>query len=36
VDEIACLIDFGVPQDQVLGSLGHLSELREATTDVLT
>jgi len=31
VDEIACLIDFGVPQDQVLGSLKHLGELREAT-----
>lgn len=35
VDEIACLIDFGVPQDQVLGSLGPLGELREATTDLL-
>jgi natural product biosynthesis luciferase-like monooxygenase protein len=35
VDEIACLIDFGVPQDQVLGSLPHLGELREATTEVL-
>lgn len=35
VDEIACLIDFGVPQDQVLASLGHLGELRAATTEVL-
>jgi natural product biosynthesis luciferase-like monooxygenase protein len=35
VDEIACLIDFGVPQDQVLASLGHLGKLRAATTDVL-
>jgi hypothetical protein len=31
VDEIACLIDFGVAQDQVLGSLQHLSELRLRT-----
>lgn len=36
VDEIACLIDFGVPQDRVLCALPHLGELREATTDVLT
>jgi natural product biosynthesis luciferase-like monooxygenase protein len=27
-DEIACLIDFGVPQQQVLGSLRYLDELR--------
>jgi natural product biosynthesis luciferase-like monooxygenase protein len=35
VDEIACLIDFGVPQEKVLGSLGHVGELREATAGVL-
>jgi natural product biosynthesis luciferase-like monooxygenase protein len=28
VDEIACLIDFGVPHDQVLRSLGYIAELR--------
>jgi natural product biosynthesis luciferase-like monooxygenase protein len=28
VDEVACLIDFGVPTDQVLASLPHLDELR--------
>jgi natural product biosynthesis luciferase-like monooxygenase protein len=28
VDEIACLIDFGVPTDTVLESLRHLDELR--------
>lgn len=31
VDEIACLIDFGVAEDRVLGSLPHLAELRERT-----
>jgi natural product biosynthesis luciferase-like monooxygenase protein len=31
VDEIACLIDFGVPRDDVLGSLAHLAELRRRT-----
>jgi hypothetical protein len=31
VDEIACLIDFGVAQDQVLRSLRHLGELRLRT-----
>ncbi|MEV6997450.1 LLM class flavin-dependent oxidoreductase [Streptomyces sp. NPDC093982] len=30
VDEVACLIDFGVPHDEVLKSLHHLAELREA------
>jgi natural product biosynthesis luciferase-like monooxygenase protein len=29
VDEVACLIDFGVPRDDVLGSLRYLAELRE-------
>jgi alkanesulfonate monooxygenase SsuD/methylene tetrahydromethanopterin reductase-like flavin-dependent oxidoreductase (luciferase family) len=29
VDEIACLIDFGVDSDSVLDSLRHLNELRE-------
>ncbi|MGW3690029.1 MupA/Atu3671 family FMN-dependent luciferase-like monooxygenase [Streptomyces sp. NPDC005125] len=28
VDEVACLIDFGVPHDEVLRSLDHLDELR--------
>ena len=28
VDEIACLVDFGVPDDMVLRSLPHLDELR--------
>lgn len=28
VDEIACLIDFGVPADDVLRSLNHLGQLR--------
>jgi natural product biosynthesis luciferase-like monooxygenase protein len=28
VDEVACLIDFGVPADDVLASLPHLDELR--------
>lgn len=28
VDEIACLIDFGVPHDEVLRSLRHVAELR--------
>jgi natural product biosynthesis luciferase-like monooxygenase protein len=28
VDEVACLIDFGVPAEQVLASLTHLDELR--------
>ncbi|WP_433389481.1 MupA/Atu3671 family FMN-dependent luciferase-like monooxygenase [Micromonospora sp. KLBMP9576] len=28
VDELACLIDFGVPTDDVLASLPHLGELR--------
>ncbi|HEY0532513.1 MAG TPA: MupA/Atu3671 family FMN-dependent luciferase-like monooxygenase [Actinoplanes sp.] len=31
VDEIACLIDFGVPHDEVLASLEHLVELRDRT-----
>jgi natural product biosynthesis luciferase-like monooxygenase protein len=29
VDELACLIDFGVDTDSVLASLNHLDELRE-------
>ena len=29
VDELACLIDFGVPDDQVLGSLTRLARLRD-------
>jgi natural product biosynthesis luciferase-like monooxygenase protein len=31
VDEIACLIDFGVPRGEVLGSLPRLAELRRRT-----
>jgi natural product biosynthesis luciferase-like monooxygenase protein len=31
VDEVACLIDFGVPAEQVLASLTHLDELRRRT-----
>ncbi|MFK4082528.1 MupA/Atu3671 family FMN-dependent luciferase-like monooxygenase [Kribbella sp. NPDC020789] len=30
VDELACLIDFGVPREQVLNALKHLNELRLA------
>lgn len=33
VDEIACLIDFGVPTDDVLASLRHLDELRRRHAD---
>lgn len=29
VDEVACLVDFGVEVDAVLGNLQHLNELRE-------
>lgn len=29
VDEIACLLDFGVPTERVLASLGNLNELRQ-------
>jgi natural product biosynthesis luciferase-like monooxygenase protein/non-ribosomal peptide synthase protein (TIGR01720 family) len=28
IDELACLIDFGVPTDEVLGALVHLDEVR--------
>jgi natural product biosynthesis luciferase-like monooxygenase protein len=31
VDEVACLIDFGVPREEVLKSLHHLAELRRRT-----
>jgi natural product biosynthesis luciferase-like monooxygenase protein len=31
VDEVACLIDFGVPREEVLRSLHHLADLRERT-----
>ncbi len=30
VDEVACLIDFGVPADDALAALHHLNQLREA------
>ena len=33
VDEIACLIDFGVPTEQVLESLPHLKQLMDAPSD---
>jgi natural product biosynthesis luciferase-like monooxygenase protein len=33
VDEVACLIDFGVPIDDVLASLPHLDELRRRYAD---
>ncbi|MGI9621309.1 MAG: MupA/Atu3671 family FMN-dependent luciferase-like monooxygenase, partial [Acidimicrobiales bacterium] len=33
VDEIACLIDFGVPGDEVLENLQHLDVVREAFVD---
>jgi hypothetical protein len=29
VDEVACLVDFGVEADAVLGNLEYLNELRE-------
>lgn len=32
VDEIACLIDFGIPVDDVLAGLRHLADLREHVT----
>jgi len=32
VDEIACLIDFGVDSESVLGSLPYLDELRRLST----
>ncbi|GGO96051.1 non-ribosomal peptide synthetase [Wenjunlia tyrosinilytica] len=32
VDEIACLVDFGVAEDEVLASLEHLDELRRITS----
>lgn len=28
VDEVACLIDFGVPHEQVLGALGYLAQVK--------
>jgi natural product biosynthesis luciferase-like monooxygenase protein len=34
VDDIACLIDFGVERDLVLDSLGHLAEVREICAGV--
>lgn len=35
VDEIACLVDFGVPHDEVLHSLRHLAELNRVTAGAL-
>jgi hypothetical protein len=34
VDEIACLIDFGVPREEVLGSLHYIAELRRRTARI--
>jgi natural product biosynthesis luciferase-like monooxygenase protein len=34
VDEVACLIDFGVAREEVLESLHHLAELRRRTASV--
>jgi natural product biosynthesis luciferase-like monooxygenase protein len=31
VDEIACLVDFGIPPDMVIGNLVHLDQLRAAS-----
>ena len=31
VDEVACLVDFGVPEDAALGALPHLREVMEET-----
>lgn len=36
VDEIACLIDFGVPAEQVLAHLPHLNTLRELAQRIPT
>src|SRR5262249_21172029 len=36
VDEIACLIDFGVSADEVLASLPHLDELRRMANPSLS
>src|SRR5438067_780011 len=36
VDEIACLVDFGVPSDVVLANLPHLNELRERANGSIT
>jgi natural product biosynthesis luciferase-like monooxygenase protein len=33
VDEVACLVDYGVPDDEVLRSLRYLAELRHRTGD---
>ena len=33
VDEVACMIDFGVPVEEVLSSLHTLDELRASTQD---
>jgi natural product biosynthesis luciferase-like monooxygenase protein len=35
VDEIACLIDFGVPADEVLRSLKYVVELRDAVDAIM-
>jgi len=35
VDEIACLIDFGLPQQTVLSGLEHLNQLRQLTSTPL-
>ena len=35
VDEVACLMDFGIPTDDVLASLTYLNQLRERSQPVL-
>ncbi|AOX02681.1 hypothetical protein BJP34_27460 [Moorena producens PAL-8-15-08-1] len=34
VDEIACLIDFGIDADSVIGSLDHLNQLRKLANEL--
>jgi amino acid adenylation domain-containing protein/natural product biosynthesis luciferase-like monooxygenase protein len=36
VDELACLIDFGIERDEVLSGLAHLEQLRTAVADAKT
>ena len=33
VDEVACLIDFGVDTDDVIGSFPHIARLKDVTND---
>ncbi len=36
IDEIACLLDFGVATDDVMGSLSFLKQVRDATNETMT